>query len=183
MIILGIDPGSIVCGYGLIEKKGKAISVVEYGVIKAKKRTEIFYDRLREIYLRLNSVIARNKPDYSVFETMFYSKNAQSLIKLSHARSSAILASLTNNIPIVEFTPREIKKSVTGNGNASKQQVQFMVKEILKIEETPEFYDVSDALATALCFHFKEYSEVYSKNIKDWKKYIEEHPEKVVKNI
>jgi len=181
MIILGIDPGSIICGYGLIKQNRKAVEILEYGVIRAKKKSELLSERLKEIFLRLNSVISRNKPQYSVFETMFYSRNAQSLIKLSHARSAAMLAVSINNIPIIEFSPREIKKSVTGYGNASKQQVQFMVKRILDIDETPEFYDVSDALAAALCFHFKNYYNDNLSGIKDWKKFIEHHPERVVK--
>lgn len=180
MIIIGIDPGSVLCGYGVIKKNKNTFEVIEYGVIKAKKKSIILSERIKEIFFRLNSVIARNKPECSVFETMFYSKNAQSLIKLSHARSAAILSAAVNNVPIVEFSPREIKKSVTGNGNASKQQVQFMVKKILNIEETPEFYDVSDALATALCFYFKNLNPLKSPKIKDWKEFIDKHPDRIL---
>jgi crossover junction endodeoxyribonuclease RuvC len=178
MIILGIDPGSIICGYGVVEKLGRNITLIEYGIIKAKKIHDDLNLRIKEIYLRLQNVCERCKPDCSGFESMFYSKNVQSLIKLSHARSAAILAAVMNDIPISEYSPREVKKSITGYGNASKQQVQYMVRNILKIEETPEFFDATDALAVAICHAVR--SNSLKQGNRSWKDFIEQNPHKVI---
>ena len=179
MRVLGIDPGSIVCGWGIIDFRNNGFSLVEYGVVKAGKTGLDFPERLKEIYLRLLKVIERTKPEAAAFETIFYSKNVQSLVKLSHARSVAILAATLNNIPIFEHSPREIKKSVTGRGNASKEQVQYMVRKLLNIEETPEFYDSTDALAAAICHALKPAGS--SKNSKSWSEYLKENPGRVIK--
>ncbi len=179
MIVLGIDPGSVVCGYGVIEANGSNFKLIEYGVINAKKINADFHIRLREIYSRLLKVIDRTKPDYAAFETIFYSKNVQSLVKLSHARSAAILAASMKEISITEFSPREVKKSVTGRGNAGKEQVQFMVKKILNIKETPEFYDSTDALAVALCHSMK--SGLPSKSSKSWAAFVKDNPDRIAK--
>ena len=179
MIILGIDPGSVICGYGVIEFYAGKLQLIEYGSIKVKKKNEEINQRLKEIFLRLNAVIDRTKPEIAVFETVFYSKNAQSLMKLSFARASAILATSLKNIMFSEFTPREIKKSVTGNGNAGKKQVQFMVRTLLKIQETPDFFDATDALAAAICYAFR--NQIQSKTSKSWAEYIKNNPDKVLK--
>ena len=179
MIVLGIDPGSVICGYGVIEKKKNSLHVIEYGVVKAKKAHEELPLRLKEIYQRLLKVIERTKPEAAAFETTFYSKNAQSLLKLEHARASAILAVTMNNTPVSEYSPREVKKSVTGKGSASKEQVQFMVKTLLNIKETPEFYDVTDALAVAICHCLK--SDLPAKKAGNWEEFIKNNPGRVAK--
>ena len=179
MIIIGIDPGSVICGYGVIESESGKISMIEYGVIKAKKKEETYPLRLKEIFQRLEAVIARNLPDESAIESMFFSKNVQSLIKLSQARAVAMLASTLRQIPITDYSPREIKKSVTGNGNADKVQVQYMVKKLLNIEETHEFYDATDALAVAICHSFRRNSPVSA--VKNWKDFLDKNPDKVFK--
>ncbi|GAB1372654.1 crossover junction endodeoxyribonuclease RuvC [Candidatus Kapaibacterium sp.] len=177
MIILGIDPGSLVCGYGVIESNNNKLQLIEYGVIKVAQKEEDFNLRLKEIYLRIDSVIKRCKPDESSFETIFYGKNVQSMMKLSHARAVAILAATLNNIPINEYAPREIKKSVTGLGSASKEQVRFMVKKILNISENHNFFDATDALATAICHYFRKNSG--NKKTSSWEQYIKSNPEKI----
>jgi crossover junction endodeoxyribonuclease RuvC len=178
MRILGIDPGSVICGYGVVEKDKNNIILIEYGVIKAKKKHETFPLRLKIIFERLTQVIERTMPDESAFETMFYSKNAQTLIKLSYARAAAMLATTMREIPIAEYSPKEIKKSVTGNGNASKEQVQYMVKNLLNISETHEFLDATDALATAICHANKPLTQGnYSSS---WKEFIKNNPDKIV---
>ncbi|HRP02898.1 MAG TPA: crossover junction endodeoxyribonuclease RuvC [Candidatus Kapabacteria bacterium] len=180
MIILGIDPGSIICGYGVIESESGKISLIEYGVIKAKKKEENFPLRLKEIFERLQSVIDRTLPDETAIESPFYSKNAQTLIKLSQARAVAMLASTLKQIPIIEYSPKEIKKAVTGNGNAGKVQVQYMVKKMLNIHETNEFYDSTDALATAICHTSRR--NVSNSTIKSWKDFIESNPQKIFRS-
>lgn len=179
MIVLGIDPGSVICGYGVVEANGSNFKLVEYGVINAKKINSDFHVRLREIYIRLLKVIERVNPDYAAFETIFFSKNVQSLVKLSHARSAAILAASMKDINITEFSPREVKKSVTGRGSASKEQVQFMVKRILNIKETPEYFDSTDALAVALCHCMKSGSP--AKSSKSWAAFVKDNPDRIAK--
>ena len=177
MIILGIDPGSVICGYGVIEKEGQKISLVEYGVVKAGKKFSDIPSRLKEIYSRLSVVVERTQPDAAAFETIFYSKNAQSLMKLSHARSAAILAAAMADINIFEYSPREVKKAVSGRGNAGKEQVQFMVKKLLDIEETPEFFDATDALAVAICHSLKGGQS--NNRSSSWKEFIKNNPHRV----
>ncbi len=179
MIILGVDPGSVVCGYGVVNMQGSnKFTLVEYGVIHAKKSTPEFYERLKEIYKKIDAIIQRTNPDCAAFESMFYSKNVQSLIKLTHARASAILAASMSNLPILEYTPKEVKKSVTGRGAASKEQVSFMVRRILNIQETPEFFDATDALAVAICHGLK--SGMPKSKGSSWSDFVKNNPDKVL---
>ena len=178
-IILGVDPGSVICGYGVICKDGSKLSLVEYGVIKAKLKNEVFNERLAHIHNRLNEVILRTGAKIASFETIFFSKNVQSLIKLSHARSAAILSATLNQLEIFEYSANEVKRSVSGRGQASKEQVQFMVKRILNIEETQEFFDATDALAIAICHSYK--NQVNSKSPASWKDFVKENPNRIVK--
>ena len=179
MRIIGIDPGSVICGYGVVEYNKNSFALVEYGIIRPKKINEDFSIRLKEIFLRLTQVVDRSQPELSAFETMFYARNAQSLIKLSHARAAAMLPILLKEIPVAEYSPREVKKAVTGKGNATKEQVQYMVKTILKITETPEFFDVTDALAVAICHGLRQGTNKSS--TKSWKDYLKQNPDKIVK--
>ena len=179
MRILGIDPGSRICGYGVIETNGNSIKLIELGVVKVSKKNTELPERLLEIYKRLSEVIKRTSPDVAAFESLFFSKNVQSLVKLSHARAVAVLAAVENDLVISEFSPREIKKSVSGNGNAGKEQVQFMVKTILGIKENPEFYDVTDALAVAICHSIR--SDNKTGAVKSWKEFIEKNPDRITK--
>ncbi len=179
MKILGIDPGSLVCGYGVINSRGKSLSVLEYGIVKVSLKNYSLEYRIKEIFERLTHVISRNTPDAAAFETIFYSKNAKSLIKLSHARASAMLAVVMAGIPIFEYSPREVKQSVTGRGNASKEQVQFMVKKLLSIEETLDLFDITDALGVAICHSFR-YKQKTDK-ILSWNDYIKANPDKIIK--
>lgn len=178
--ILGVDPGSIFCGYGVITKEGNKLTVVEYGVIRAKIKFEDLNLRLKEIYNRITEVIIRNRPDESAFETMFYAKNAQSLMKLSHARAVAVLASVNNDIPIFEYSPREVKKSVTGKGGAGKEQVQFMIKTLLSLKEETGLFDATDALAVAVCHALKRTTTKTKSN--SWADFVKNNPGRVVKS-
>lgn len=179
MRVLGIDPGSIVCGYGVVEKIGKNIVLVEYGVIEAAKAKESMPLRLQTIFTRLQKVVERSLPDELAIETIFYAKNVSSVIKLSHARAAAILPAVLVGIPTIEYSPKEVKRAVTGNGNASKEQVQFMVRNLLNIAETPEYFDATDALAVAICHCLK--ANAPQSRSRSWKEYIEQNPEKIAK--
>ncbi|MDA3843795.1 MAG: crossover junction endodeoxyribonuclease RuvC [Candidatus Kapabacteria bacterium] len=179
MRILGIDPGSVVCGYGVIDAEGNKFTLVEYGVIEAKKKYADFPKRLKEIHIRIAEEIKRTNPDEVALETMFYAKNAQSLMKLSHARAVALLAAAMCDLPIAEYSPKEVKKSVTGNGNAGKEQVSFMARNLLGIKESPRFFDATDALGIAICHAMK--MNLPKSGGKSWEDFIKKNPDRIVK--
>ncbi len=179
MRILGIDPGSVVTGFGVVEKTGNKFSLVEYGVIEAKREYTSLEHRLKIIYERLNQVIIRTSPDEAALELLFFFKNPQSLLKLSHARGVAMLSASVANIPLSEYSALEIKKSVTGKGRASKEQVQYMVKSMLSIKENPAFYDATDALAIAICHGLK--SNAPESSSRSWKEFIVQNPNRIKK--
>ena len=149
MKVLGIDPGSRVTGYGIIEMRKNALVELETGEIKTRGR-ECLSSSLLSIYERLLEVIDRLSPDAISIENIFYGKNAKSLIKQGHIRGVAILAGAARHTPIFEYTPLEIKQAVVGYGRAEKSQVQMMVKAILHLPDTPPA-DAADALAVAIC--------------------------------
>lgn len=180
MIVLGVDPGTLITGYGVVEKVGQRVRLREYGAIRNGSEDRL-PARLKLIYSRLRRVIRKYHPDEFAIETSFYGKNAQSAMKLGHARGVSLLAAVNANIPTAEYSPREVKKSVVGNGAASKDQVQFMVKNLLRMKESPRFYDSTDALAVALC-HLHRIAGVRSSS-KSWKSYLAAHPDRVVRHL
>ncbi|MGC2423618.1 MAG: crossover junction endodeoxyribonuclease RuvC [Nitrospirota bacterium] len=150
MRILGIDPGSVASGFGVVDEEGNRIFFVEAGRVTASSRLS-FPHRLKKMYEGLGEVIARHKPDAVAVENVFFAKNVQSALKLGHARGVALLAAANLDLPIFEYTPTEIKQAVVGYGGADKAQVQQMVKTLLKLNKLPEPFDASDALACAIC--------------------------------
>lgn len=149
MIILGIDPGTRITGYGVIEKGNRGLEVITYGEIKIGKG-EALSQCLKTIYASLMEIVEGYTPDVISLEDIFYGKNVKSLIKQGHARGAIILVAAHSDIPIYEYAPLEVKKAVVGYGRAEKSQVQYMVKAILKLPDLPP-PDASDALATAVC--------------------------------
>ncbi|MEA3470430.1 MAG: crossover junction endodeoxyribonuclease RuvC [Thermodesulfobacteriota bacterium] len=149
MIVLGIDPGTKVTGYGIVEKKSGKLTHVTYGEIRIK-RGELLSQGLKKIYDSLMKIVVQFDPQAIAIENIFYGKNVQSLIKQAQARGVAILVASHTGIPIYEYTPLEVKKAVVGYGRAEKAQVQHMVKAILGLPELPP-EDASDALAIAIC--------------------------------
>ena len=149
MRILGIDPGSHVTGYGIIEKKGNYLRHVLHGEIKAKKESPLSI-MLISIYQQLSAVIEQNAPQAIALENIFYGKNVRSLIKQAQVRGVVIFTGADKVIPVFEYSPLEVKKAVVGYGRAEKRQVQIMVKAILKLPVLPPA-DAADALATAIC--------------------------------
>jgi crossover junction endodeoxyribonuclease RuvC len=147
--ILGIDPGSHVTGYGIIEKKGNYLRHIAHGEIKSKKES-LLSEMLISIYQQLSDVILQTAPQAIALENIFYGKNVRSLIKQAQVRGVAIYSGADKELPIFEYSPLEIKKAVVGYGRAEKRQVQVMVKAILKLSEIPPA-DAADALATAIC--------------------------------
>jgi crossover junction endodeoxyribonuclease RuvC len=188
VIILGIDPGTLVTGYGVIEINKGNIKLLSSGIIRNRAGIKMPL-RLKEIYLTLCDIINRYHPDELAIESAFYGKNAQSAMKIGLARGVAILAGVNREIPATEYTPREIKKAIVGSGAASKQQVQFMVRSLLNNQLIPALYDVSDALAVALCHCRRTIKELKSEPsaksrieyYKNWTSYIEAHPERIVR--
>lgn len=151
MRILGIDPGTQVCGYGVIETRGPQVRTLDFGVARSSDAS--LPARLKVIYDGLVEIIGRYNPDVVAVEGAFYQKNVRTAIKIGEGRGVALLAAAARGIEVVEYAPAEVKKAVTGNGNASKPQVQQMVRAILGLRELPSPEDAADALAIALC-HF-----------------------------
>ena len=178
IIVLGVDPGTLVTGFGVIARREADMRLLGCGTIKNGSQ-ESMPLRLKHIYSELQSLIDRYHPDEFAIESAFYGKNAQSALKLGHARGVSILAAVKNEIPTSEYSPREVKKAVVGKGTASKEQVQFMVKSLLDLTDGRMLLDTSDALAIAIC-HLHRLTTPMSKH-NDWKSFIAAHPERVKK--
>ena len=149
MKILGVDPGTLTCGYAILESDGHSSRALDYGVVRS--RDEALPVRLKVIYEGLLVVIDRWEPDVAAVESAFFGKNARSALKIGEGRGVALLAAASRGLPVVEYAPAEVKKSVVGTGRAHKSQVQEMVRLILSLPELPEPEDAADALAIALC--------------------------------
>ena len=150
MRVLGIDCGSRITGYGVIDTDGAECLLVRCGAIRAKP-SEPFPLRLKLIYNGIVEVIRELQPEVAAFESLFYAANVQSALKLGHVRGVSIFAAVEANLPVFEYSPLEVKSAVTGYGRAEKLQVQQMVCALLKLNVAPEPYDASDALAVAIC--------------------------------
>ena len=153
-IILGIDPGTAVMGYGLIKEVGNKIELISLGVVKMDKIDDHML-KLQRIFEKTVALIDNYHPDCLAIEAPFYGKNIQVMLKLGRAQGVAMSAALSRNVSIAEYAPRKIKQSITGNGNATKEQVAAMVQTLLKFTETPDFLDATDGLAVAVCHSFQ----------------------------
>ena len=153
-IILGIDPGTLVMGYGLISVYKSNISLVEMGVLQLAKKQD-HAERLEMIFRKMEGIIQAHRPAAVAIEAPFYGKNVQSMLKLGRAQGVAIAAAMMNGLNAVEYAPRKVKQSITGKGNATKEQVWQMLQHTLKFEEDPRFMDATDAVAVALCHHYE----------------------------
>ncbi|SIT02895.1 crossover junction endodeoxyribonuclease RuvC [Belliella pelovolcani] len=177
-IILGIDPGTNIMGYGLILIEGKKYSLLQFGVIHLKKYNTHEL-KLKKIFERVTGIIDEFNPDSVALEAPFYGENIQSMLKLGRAQGVAMAAALAREIPITEYSPKKVKQSVTGNGNASKEQVAEMLKTLLNIKELPKLLDGTDALAVALCHHFHDGRIQSRGRTAGWKSFLEENPDRV----
>ncbi|MGC4058796.1 MAG: crossover junction endodeoxyribonuclease RuvC [Chitinophagaceae bacterium] len=153
-IILGIDPGTLVMGYGLIAVEGNRTSLVEMGVLQLSKYKN-HPERLSLIFQKMETLIRTHRPVAVAIEAPFFGKNIQSMLKLGRAQGVAIAAAMMHSLEATEYAPRKIKQSITGKGGATKEQVWGMLQRILDFEERPEFMDATDALAVALCHHYQ----------------------------
>ena len=175
-IILGLDPGTSVMGYGLILVKGQKMSLLQFGVIHLSKYKN-HETKLKKIFERVISLINDYNPDEVALEAPFYGKNVQSMLKLGRAQGVAMAAALSREIPITEYAPKKVKQSVTSNGNASKEQVANMLITLLNIKEAPKMLDATDALGVAVCHHFQKGAP--AKSAKSWKAFINDNPGRV----
>jgi len=179
-IIIGIDPGTNVMGYGILGIMAKKPQVIAMGVLKLAK-FESHYLRLRRIYDRVLSLVEQYLPDEMAIEAPFFGKNVQSMLKLGRAQGVAMAAAMAREVPITEYEPRKIKQAITGNGSASKEQVQEMLRRILSIPKEnllPEL-DATDALAAALCHFYESARPVQQKTCSSWKEFIAKNPGRI----
>ncbi len=181
-IILGIDPGTVVLGYGLIEITGTTLKLLEMDILRPGA-TEDPYRKLQLIYNTVSGLIIKYKPDVFAIEAPFFGKNVQSMLKLGRAQGVAIAAAMRHGLDVTEYSPKKIKQSVTGNGNASKEQVLKMLQRLLSFSEDPRYFDASDALAVAVCHYFQERTYTPSTGIKvnGWDDFLKKNPSRLKK--
>ena len=182
-IILGIDPGTIVMGYGIIAIQGNAMTLVEMDVLKLPSKADA-YEKLEKIHGRVNTLIKTYKPDCFAIEAPFFGKNVQSMLKLGRAQGVAIAAAIQAGLAVHEYSPKKIKQSITGNGNAGKEQVMKMLQHLLRFDQGPAYMDASDAVAVAVCHHFQQGSLPVTKGrqakpLSDWKTFVARNPARV----
>ena len=182
-IILGIDPGTNIMGYGAIHIIGKKVSLLGAGIISMEKMKDHSL-KMKRIFEGTTDLLTQFKPDELAIEAPFFGKNVQSMLKLGRAQGIAIAAALMRGIPIFEYSPKKIKQSVTGNGNATKEQVAAMLQKLLLFNEVPHYLDATDALGAAMCHYFQDPLQLIhngspaNKKVSGWKGYLAENPER-----
>lgn len=176
-IILGIDPGTNVMGYGIIQIIDNKMTLIAMGAIELNKLSTHFL-KLQKIFERTSYLIDEYKPDEVAIEAPFLGKNPQSMLKLGRAQGVSIAASLSKNIPVTEYAPKKIKQSITGKGTASKEQVAGMLENLLKIKIDAKYLDASDGLAAAVCHYFQMGKPVSEKNYSGWEAFIKQNPKR-----
>lgn len=180
-IILGIDPGTLVLGYGLVNVHGKTLSLRDMGVLKLSARKDA-YERLRLIHETVKELIKKHRPDSLAIEAPFFGKNVQSMLKLGRAQGVAIATAMSEGLEVCEYSPRKIKQAITGNGNADKEQVWKMLQRMLYIPDRPPVFDATDAVAAALCHYYETQSGIpltNNKKLKGWEAFIKENPGRI----
>lgn len=177
-IILGIDPGTNLMGYGVIHSSGKNPGYINMGVVVLGKYGD-HYIKLRKIYENTLELIGKYLPDEVAFEAPFYGKNVQSMLKLGRAQGVAIAAVLTRDIPVFEYAPRKIKLAITSSGGASKEQVAGMLARMFNLKEIPKNLDATDGLAVAVCHFYQRELVAKQPGVKSWEDYVRKNPGKV----
>jgi len=181
-IILGIDPGTLVMGYGIIEINGAVIKMIEMDVLKLSGKKNN-HERLQLIHQKILELIKKFHPREFAIEAPFYGKNVQSMLKLGRAQGVAIAAAMSAGLLVTEYSAKKVKQSITGNGNADKEQVWKMLKQVLVLKEEPKYYDATDALAVAVCHHYQMNSIIgnSAKGFKGWDDFIKKNPGRITK--
>ena len=187
-IILGIDPGTLVMGHGIIAVDGNSMQLLEMNVLKLSGKKNN-YERLQMIHQQVVLLVKKYKPDEFAIEAPFFGKNVQSMLKLARAQGVAIAAAISAGLPVTEYSPRKIKQSITGKGNADKEQVWKMLQHILSLKDKPRHFDATDALAVAICHHFQCRLPLQPATIKkkvtkmknSWDDFIAKNPHRLLK--
>ena len=177
-VIMGIDPGTNIMGFGIIKvekKEMRLIDMIEYKLPKSDDHNI----KLSKIFKKTTELIKIYRPNYISIESPFFGKNVQSMLKLGRAQGVSIAAALNSKIPITEYSPKKIKMAITGNGNSSKEQVAKMLKSMLNIKELPKNLDSTDGLAAAVCHFFNFQNEKQKKKYSDWSSFIDKNPNKI----
>jgi crossover junction endodeoxyribonuclease RuvC len=177
-IILGIDPGTTIMGFGIIEVNNKKMKLIELNELKLTKIKD-HYLRLKLIFERTIELIEKFNPDEIAIEAPFFGKNVQSMLKLGRAQGVAMAAGLSRQIPVTEYSPKKIKMAITGNGNASKEQVAKMLQTLLLIKKLPKNLDSTDGLAAAVCHFYNSDKLISDKKYSSWNTYIKNNPDKI----
>jgi crossover junction endodeoxyribonuclease RuvC len=177
-IILGIDPGTLMMGYGVIRVAQQKISVLQYGVLNLASCSNQAL-KLRQIFIHTLKLIDEYAPDEAALEAPFYGKNVQSMLKLGRAQGVAMAAALAREVTITEYAPRKIKQAVTGNGHASKEQVARMLMQLLSFSTIPEQLDASDALAVAVCHAYQGNNSTTLTASTTWKQMLQANPKRL----
>ena len=178
-IILGIDPGTTIMGFGLIRVVSKKMELIQMSELNLAKYKD-HYLKLKLVFERTIELIDNYKPDEIAIEAPFFGKNVQSMLKLGRAQGVAMIGCLSRDIRITEYSPKKIKKSITGNGNASKEQVAKMLQNLLKIENLPKNLDATDGLAAAVCHFYNEGKLSSNKKYSSWSSYVSQNKDKLV---
>jgi len=178
-IILGIDPGTTVTGYGLIQTEGKRMKLLACGSIHLGKQEVSHPEKLAKIYRRVSGLVETYQPQEVALEAPFYGKNPQSMLKLGRAQGVAMAAALNQGLPIFEYAPRKVKVAVTGNGAASKEMVAGMLRKMLHFEEEPKFLDATDGLAVAVCHFFQGDAPGDKPKSSGWADFVKQNPGRV----
>lgn len=181
-VILGIDPGTTIMGFGAIRIKGQKMELLELDIIRLDKMSDHAL-KLKTIFERTIQLTEAYQPDEFAIEAPFFGKNVQSMLKLGRAQGVAIAAALSRHIPIFEYSPKKIKMSITGNGNASKEQVAAMLQQLLNIGDLPKFLDATDGLAAAVCHHFQNNAigGGAQKRVNSWGAFLNQNPDRQAK--
>jgi crossover junction endodeoxyribonuclease RuvC len=181
-IILGIDPGTQLMGYALLKADGNHCRVLLMDVLKLTSHKDI-YVRLEKIHSKVTELVKLYRPSTFAIEAPFFGKNVQSMLKLGRAQGVAIAAAMQHGLTVTEYSPKKVKQSITGNGNADKDQLWRMLQRILNIDEKPQYFDPTDALAVALCHHYQTSSPLAKagKGFKGWDDFIAKNEARVKK--
>jgi crossover junction endodeoxyribonuclease RuvC len=187
-IILGVDPGTIIMGYGLIRCTGNEVTLLDMDVLKPGAHKDI-YKRLHLIHETISGLIVKYRPTDFAIEAPFFGKNVQSMLKLGRAQGVAIAAAMQAGLSVTEYSPKKVKQSVTGNGNAGKEQVWMMLQRILQIRDEPRYFDATDAVGVALCHHFNSklpeatstVKKPAAKKTSSWESFVTQNPGRVKK--
>lgn len=177
-IILGIDPGTTIMGFGLIKVEKGEMKLIQMHELQLKKYDN-HYLKLKQIFARTLGLIEEYHPDQIAIEAPFFGKNVQSMLKLGRAQGVAMAAGLYREVPITEYSPKKIKMAITGSGNASKEQVAKMLQSLLKIKELPKNLDATDGLAAAVCHFFNQGRPEKTNSYSGWQAYVSQNPNKI----